>query len=48
MQWNLNNKVHLGQTVTPFESISKLFAINKTVSDIDSANKKVGKMEKNN
>ena len=41
MQREINNEVHLGQTVTPFESIGKSSAIDKTASDFDSTNQKV-------
>ena len=44
MQREINNEVHLGQTVTPFESISKSSAIDKIALDFDSP--KVEKIKK--
>ena len=41
MQREINNEIHLGQTVAPFESIGKSSAIDKTASDFDSVNQKV-------
>lgn len=43
MQREINNEVHHRQTVTPFESIGKSSAIDKTASNFDSINKKVEK-----
>ena len=45
MPWEINNKVHLGQTVTPFESISKLFAINNSVGHWQCKKKKLKKQK---
>ena len=41
MQREINDEIHVGQTVTPFESIGKPSAIDKTASDFDSVNQKV-------
>ena len=41
MHTEVNIYVHLRQMVSPFESIRKSSAIDKTVSDFDSANEKV-------
>ena len=45
MQREIINEVHLGQTATPFESIGKSSAIDKTVSDFDSRNENFKKIK---
>ena len=45
MQRVINNKAHLRQRVTQFESIGKSSATDKTSSESDSANKKVEKIK---
>ena len=48
MQREINNEVHLGQMVTPFESISKSSAIDKIALDFDSPKEeKIKKAYKN-
>ena len=46
MQRQINDNIHLGQTVTPFESLRKSSAIDRTASDFDNANQKVKKIKK--
>ena len=46
MQREINNEVHVEQTVTPFESIGKSSPIDKSASGFDSANGKVKKIKK--
>ena len=46
MQKNIDNEVHLGNSVTPFESMGKSSAINKTASDFDNVSQKVKKNKK--
>ena len=46
MKREINNEVHLEQTVTPVESIGKSSAIDKSASGFDSANGKVKKIKK--
>ena len=46
MRREINNEVHLEQTVTPFESIRKSSAIDKSALGFDSANGKVKKIKK--
>ena len=41
----INNNLHLGQIFTPFESVGKSLAIDKTASDFDNANQKVKKIK---
>ena len=43
MQKDIGDDVHIGQSVTPFQSVGKPAAINKTTSDFDNANLKVEK-----
>ena len=43
MQKDIGDDVHIGQSVTPFQSVGKPTAINKTTSDFDNANLKVEK-----
>ena len=41
MQRKIDENVHLGQTVSPFDSIGKSTAIDRTVLDFYNANKKI-------
>ena len=43
MERQINDNIHLGNTVTPIESVGKSSAINGTTSDFDNANQKVKK-----
>ena len=43
MQKDIDNEVHLGNLVIPFESVGKSSAFNKTASDFDNATQKVKK-----
>ena len=42
----MGEKIHLGKTVTPFDSIGESKAIDRTVSYFDSANEKVQKIKR--
>ena len=44
MQKNISTDVHLGNIVTPFESIEQSSLIDKTASDFDNAKTKVSKI----
>ena len=46
MQRKIDENVHLGQTVSPFDRIGKSSAIDRTPSDFDNANEKVKKNQK--
>lgn len=46
MQWKINNNVHFGQTVSPFDSIGKSAAIDRAASDFENANEKVKKIKR--
>ena len=43
MQREINSNIHLGQSVTPFESIRRSAAIDRTASDLHNASQKVKK-----
>ena len=45
MQRKIDENVHLGQTVSPFDSIGKSTAIDRTVLDFYNANKKIKKIK---
>ena len=44
MQKDIGDDVHTGESVTPFQSIGKSTAVDKTVSDFDNSNLKVKKI----
>ena len=46
MQRIIDDKIHLGKTVTPFDSIGNSDAIDRTASHFKYAHKKVQKMKK--
>ena len=46
MQREIGDEVHIGESVTPFKSVGKSAAINKTASDFDNASLKVKKIRK--
>ena len=46
MQKVINNEINFGKTVSPFESIGKSRAINRTASDFGNANDKVQKIKR--
>ena len=41
MQRRLNDKIHLGKTVSTFDSIGNSMSIDRTASDFDNAYQKV-------
>ena len=44
MQKDIGDDVHIGQAVTPFQSMGKSAAVDKAVSDFDNAKLKVKKI----
>lgn len=46
MERGMGEKIHLGEIVTPFDSIGESKAIDRTVSYFDSANEKVQKIKR--
>ena len=46
MQGEISDDVHIGESVTPFRSVRKSRAIDKTASPFDNANLKVKKIRK--
>ena len=46
MQRQINNNIHLWQTVSPFASVGYFAAIKRTASDFDNANQRVKKNKK--
>ena len=46
MQPKISNDVHIGQSVTPFKSLGKSPATDKTASDFDNANLKLKTIRK--
>ena len=42
----INDNIHLGQTINPFESVGHFSAINRTASDFNNANKTVKKIKR--
>ena len=46
MQREIGDEVHIGESVTPFKSVGKSTAINKTASDFDNTSVKVKKIRK--
>ena len=45
MQREIGNNVHLGQTVSAFDSIGGVSSIDRTASNFDTAREKVKKLE---
>ena len=45
MQKDIGDDRHIGQSVTPFQSVGKSAAIDKTASDFDNANLKKKKQK---
>ena len=46
MQWKISDDVKIGSLVTPFQSVGKSPAVDKTASDFDNANLKVKKIRR--
>ena len=46
MQHQITNNIHLGQTVTPFDSVGGSSAIDRIASDFDYATQKVNKFKR--
>ena len=46
MQQKISDNVHLGQTISPFDSIGKSAAKDRIASDFDNANEKVIKIKR--
>ena len=46
MHRRIDDDIHLGKTVTPFESIGESRVIYRTVSSFDNANEKVQKIKR--
>ena len=46
MQQEIGNNVHLGQTVSAFDSIGGVSSIDRTASDFDTAREKVKKLKR--
>ena len=45
MQREIGDEVHIGESVTPFKSVGKSAAINKTASDFDNTSVKLIRLE---
>ena len=45
MQREINDTIHLGQTMSPFGSIGKSSAVDRTASDFNNATDKVKKIK---
>ena len=45
MQREISDDVKIGSSVTPFQSVGKSPAVDKTASDFDNANLKVRRLE---
>ena len=46
MKRQINENIHLGETVRPFKSLGHSSAIDRTVSDFDKTNQKVKKIKR--
>ena len=46
MQKDIGDDAHIGQSVTPFQSVDKSVAVDKTASGFDNANLKVKKIRR--
>ena len=46
MQQKIDDNGHLSETISPFDSIGKSTAIDRTSSDFDNTNEKVKKISK--
>ena len=46
IQWEISDDVKIGSSVTPFQSVGKSPAVDKTASDFDNVNLKVKKIRR--